>query len=83
MPFLLADRFGRQILGAALGLLVFFVAGIGGGIGPFFGGIIFDVTGSYAYAWQFNIAAMVAVSLVILALKPRERPGQATPDTFK
>jgi len=82
-PFLLADRFGREILGAALGLLVFFVAGIGGSIGPFLGGIIFDVTGSYAYAWQFNMAVMVAVSLVILTLKPREKPGRANPDAFK
>lgn len=78
MPFLLADRFGRHILGAALGLLVFFVAGIGGGIGPFLGGLIFDVTGSYAYAWQLNIALMAAVSVLILVLKPREKAAILT-----
>ena len=78
MPFLLADRFGRHILGAALGLLVFFVAGIGGGIGPFLGGLIFDVTGSYAYAWQLNIALMAAVSVLILVLKPREKAAIPT-----
>ncbi|MFC1856907.1 MFS transporter [Thermodesulfobacteriota bacterium] len=72
MPFLLSDRFGRQILGAAFGLLISFVAGIGGGIGPFLGGVIFDTTGSYAYAWQFNMYTLLVVTLLILTLKPRE-----------
>ena len=74
MPFLLSDRFGRHILGTALGLLIFFVAGIGGSIGPFLGGIIFDTTGAYAYAWQLNMVALLAVSLLILALKPKQNP---------
>ncbi len=74
MPYLLSDRFGRHTLGTAFGLLIFFVAGIGGGMGPFLGGIIFDVTGAYAYAWKLNMVALFAVSFFILALKPREKP---------
>jgi len=75
IPFLLLDRFGRHTLGTAMGLLIFFVAGIGGGIGPFLGGIIFDWTGSYAFAWQFSTVILFAVSLLILTLKQRERIG--------
>ncbi|NQU13902.1 MAG: MFS transporter [Desulfobacteraceae bacterium] len=74
MPYLLSDRFGRHMLGTAFGLLIFFVAGIGGAMGPLLGGIIFDATGTYAYAWQLNMIALLAVSLVILVLKPREKP---------
>jgi MFS family permease len=33
MPYLLADRFGRHILGTAYGMLTFFVA-VGGSLGP-------------------------------------------------
>jgi MFS family permease len=72
MPFLLSDRFGRHILGASLGLLIFFVVGIGGSIGPFLGGLIFDRTGSYAFAWELNMVLLLAATVLILALRPRE-----------
>ena len=70
MPYIISDRFGRHILGSAFGALVFFVAGIGGSIGPTLGGLIFDQTGSYANAWTFNTAVLLLVSLLILLLKP-------------
>jgi sugar phosphate permease len=78
MPFLTADRFGRQVLGSAYGMLIFFVAGVGGSIGPVVGGVIYDRTGSYANAWLLNLIALMAISLVILTLKPamgKEAPG--------
>ena len=76
MPYIISDRFGRHILGSAYGALVFFVAGIGGSIGPALGGLIFDQTGSYANAWTFNTAVLLLVSLLILLLKPapKDRP---------
>ena len=77
MPYLLSDRFGRRTLGTAFGLLIFFVAGIGGSMGPLLGGIIFDITGSYAYAWKLNMFALFAVTFFILALKPKQRPLEA------
>jgi MFS family permease len=70
MPYLTADRFGRQVLGSAYGMLIFFVAGIGGSIGPVVGGVIFDRTGSYANAWLLNLIVLMAISLLILTLKP-------------
>jgi MFS family permease len=70
MPYLTADRFGRQVLGSAYGMLIFFVAGIGGSIGPVVGGVIYDRTGSYANAWLFSFSVLMAISLLILTLKP-------------
>jgi MFS family permease len=70
MPYLTADRFGRQVLGSAYGMLIFFVAGFGGSIGPVIGGLIYDRTGSYANAWLLNLVLLMAISGLILTLKP-------------
>jgi len=70
MPYLTADRFGRQVLGSAYGMLIFFVAGIGGSIGPVVGGVIYDRSGSYASAWLLSLSGLMAISLLILTLKP-------------
>ncbi len=73
MPFLLADRFGRHILGASYGLMVFFVMAIGGSTGPMITGYIYDLTGSYANAWLLNLAVLLIVTFLILTLKkPRK-----------
>jgi MFS family permease len=71
MPILVADRFGRHVLGSVYGILTFFI-GIGGGIGPFVGGLIYDRFGSYTYVWQANIVILVGAALLILVLKPRK-----------
>ena len=72
MPILVADRFGRHVLGSVYGMLTFFI-GIGGGIGPFFGGLIYDRYGSYTYVWQTNAAVLVGCSFLILLLRPGSR----------
>jgi sugar phosphate permease len=79
MPFLLADRFGRHILGASYGMQVFFVMAIGGTSGPMITGYIYDLTGSYANAWILNLAVLVIVTFLILTLKKpgKEFPGRA------
>jgi MFS family permease len=69
MPFLLADRFGRDVLGTAYGMLNFLCAGIGGGLGPFVTGWLYDLQGSYTLAWQIQLAALVVATILILALK--------------
>ena len=71
MPILVADRFGRHHLGSIYGIVIFF-AGIGGGIGPLLGGVIFDRFGSYAYVWQTNIWILVGCALLIMTLKPSQ-----------
>ena len=76
MPYLISDRFGRHILGAAYGLLIFFATGVGGSVGPILGGHIFDKTGSYGLGWLISTVILLFVTFIILTLKPRERiPG--------
>ena len=70
MPVLLADRFGRHVLGASYGMLIFFVT-IGGALGPLIGGLIHDHLGGYKVAWKMNIVALVAITVLILLLEPR------------
>jgi MFS family permease len=70
MPVLLADRFGRHVLGASFGMLTFFIT-IGGGLGPLLGGLIYDHFGDYEIAWKINIATLMAATFLILLLKPR------------
>ena len=76
MPFLLADRFGRYVLGSSYGVLTFFSVGIGGSAGPMIAGYIYDLTGSYNIAWLLNFADLLIATFLILALKPR-RPDAA------
>jgi len=70
MAILVVDRYGRNISGTVYGLIAFFVVGIGGSLGPIFGGVVYDLTGSYTYAWQIGAAGLFFVALLIEFLKP-------------
>lgn len=68
-----ADRFSGPHLGAILGL-VQAGGGLGGAVGPFLGGWLFDVTGSYGLA--FGAAALAIAGSAIaawLAARPARR----------
>jgi sugar phosphate permease len=78
IPFLLADRFGRHILGTSYGMQVFFVMAIGGTSGPMITGYIYDLTGSYANAWLLHLTVLVIVTFLILTLK---KPGRISAQT--
>ena len=73
MPYMISDRFGRQALGAAYGVLIFFATGVGGSLGPLLGGYIFDRTNSYDIGWIICMIALVIVVVAVLVLKPNER----------
>lgn len=76
IPYLLTDRFGGRVLGAAFGVLVFFAMGFGGFLGPLIGGVIYDRTGSYRSAWLLNLVLLLAASALILTLRSaRGREG--------
>lgn len=77
MPYLLADRFGRDVLGTAYGMLNFVCAGIGGGLGPLVTGWLYDRMGSYVLAWWIQLAALFVATGLIFALKRGERRGVA------
>jgi len=71
-----ADVFAGQHLGAILGV-VQAGGGLGGAIGPFLGGWVFDVTGSYRLAFM---AAGVAVAGSAVAAWFAARPVASTAD---
>jgi MFS family permease len=73
LPIIAADRFGRQNMGAVYGLLVFFVVGVGGALGPLLGGLVYDLTGSYRWAWGANLCLLIAAAVGVITLK-RNRP---------
>ena len=68
-----AEFFGTRAHGAIFGGILFFGT-IGGAIGPTMAGRVFDVTGSYEYAFA-ALALMGAVGLLLMASLP---PGRAT-----
>ncbi|HEU4367875.1 MAG TPA: MFS transporter [Methylomirabilota bacterium] len=71
-----ADVFAGPQLGAILGV-VQAGSGLGGAIGPFLGGWLFDVTGSYRLAF---VAACVAVAGSAVAAWFAARPAAGVPD---
>ncbi|HOG15721.1 MAG TPA: MFS transporter [Syntrophales bacterium] len=76
IPILTVDRFGREVLGTAYGLVNFFAVGLGGSIGPIIGGLIYDAFGSYYYAWLMNLVLLTSVAFLILLLKKRGRNAE-------
>ena len=73
-----ADAFSGPHLGAILGV-VQAGGGLGGAIGPFLGGWLFDRTGSYGLAF---LAAGVAVAGSAVAAWFAARPAARTPDAM-
>jgi MFS family permease len=67
-----ASYFGVKALGSIFGIIVFFGT-LSGSIGPIVAGWIFDVTGSYFYAFAL-LGAGVAISLILLLALPK--PGR-------
>ena len=73
MPYMISDRFGREAMGAAYGVLIFFATGLGGSVGPLLGGYIYDTTGAFDLGWQICMVALGIVAVAILFLKPNDR----------
>ncbi|MBU0627718.1 MAG: OFA family MFS transporter [Nanoarchaeota archaeon] len=69
-PSTTADFFGTKNLGINYGL-VFTSYGIAGILGPILGGKVFDVTGSYLYAFvPSGILCIIAAGLAFITKKP-------------
>jgi MFS transporter, OFA family, oxalate/formate antiporter len=74
---IVAHIFGMRSHGVILGL-VFFSDTVGGAIGPFLAGYIFDVTRSYHLAF-FLCAILGVVNLIaILLIRPLKSPQRST-----
>jgi MFS family permease len=75
MPAIIGDYFGPAHSGSLVGL-IFGIAGPTSSLGPVLGGLVFDLTRSYA--WAFGGAALLnVVALGLLALA--HPPGNASP----
>ena len=68
-----AELFGIRAHGAIFGGVVFFGT-IGAAVGPILAGRVFDVTGSYAWAF-IGLAVMGALGLVLAISLPPRRPA--------
>ncbi len=60
-----ADIFGMRSHGTILGF-VFFADTVGGAVGPFLAGYIFDITGSYSI--DFSLCAVIGIINLVLVL---------------
>ncbi|MCH8863942.1 MAG: MFS transporter [Chloroflexi bacterium] len=65
---LAGDIFGLGSIGAILGMLEISF-GFGGALGPFIGGIIYDVSGSYLPAFAASTIVMLTVALLVRLIK--------------
>jgi len=77
-PAVIADAFGSSHVGAIAGF-IFGIAGTAAAIGPYAGGFVRDMTGSYQTA--FVIAAVLnvaAMGLLAMLRLPRKSPGPAS-----
>jgi MFS family permease len=79
---LIADIFGTRYIATLLGLS-FIVHQVGSSLGVWGGGLIFDLFGSYDYAWQTGTVIGIAAGLLqIFAGGPsRSRHGRLVPAT--
>jgi nitrate/nitrite transporter NarK len=74
-----ADVFAGPHLGAILGV-VQAGGGLGGAIGPFLGGWLFDVTGSYGLAFMAACVAVAGSAVAAwFAARPTARAAGAQP----
>ena len=71
---LIGDSFGLRNIGVIMGTLNI-AWGIGAATGPAIGGLIFDVTGSYATAFSIGATAMLAVALLTALSKRKTKEG--------
>jgi MFS family permease len=66
-PTMAADLFHGKSFGAIIGALALFI-GAGAGVGPWLGGVIHDLTGSYGQAfWVAQALALCSVVFIWLA----------------
>ena len=66
-----ADIFHGRSFGA-IGGLILAGLGVGGAFGPWIGGVIYDVWGSYDFAIYFSIASFILALITYLLAAPRK-----------
>jgi MFS family permease len=72
IPLVIVRFFGTRVMATLMGV-VLFITGFGGAAGPWIAGKIYDVTGSYNWAFIIGIAASALCIVTIWLLKRVER----------
>ncbi|HZS00366.1 MAG TPA: MFS transporter [Chloroflexota bacterium] len=78
-PAITADLFSGRHYGAIYGVLML-ANGVGGAVGAWWGGFLYDHTGSYRLVWLGIVVAFVLAGSVVWLVAPRKVrrvPGQA------
>lgn len=70
----IASRLGVHNLGLAMGMLSAGHA-LGGALGAWSGGLLFDVSGGYALLWEVSIGSALVAVVLVTRLGDQDRPG--------
>lgn len=73
---LVASRLGLDRMGLAMGLISTGHS-VGGALGAFVGGYVFDNTATYALVWWSGVCLAVTAGLIVLPLADRREPAAA------
>jgi len=72
IPLVIERYFGTRSMATLVGISLF-VTGIGGALGPWTAGKLYDITGSYQWAFVAAIAGGIGSIIVIWLLKNKDR----------
>ncbi|HLI11612.1 MAG TPA: MFS transporter [Alphaproteobacteria bacterium] len=72
---LVASHLGLRVMGLAMGVISAGHA-VGGALGAFLGGWLFDDTGTYRWVWMISIALAVIAGLLVLVLRETRVNGR-------
>ncbi len=78
---LIGKLFGLRYFNTLFGV-AFFSHQIGGFVGAWLGGLIFDLTGSYSGAWMSVVAVGITATTLQWFMDDRTRPSNQTPDAL-
>lgn len=76
IPLVIARFFGTRVMATILGVTVFII-GLGGALGPWLAGKIFDVTDSYNWAFIAGACAAAGSMIIIFILQRRDKGKSA------
>jgi MFS family permease len=75
---LVGDIFGLHNIGIIMGILSACWS-LGAAIGPFIGGLVYDINNNYSMAFSINVAAMIMVTLLLALTKRETKPDNNSP----
>ena len=70
---LVASHIGRHIMGVTMGL-IFSAHSLGGALGSFMGGYLFDLFARYDWVWVVSIALALLAALLTILIKENRTP---------